>query len=364
MNKKKILYFLHLDWKWIKQRPHFIAEHLTDFYDIKVVYMASKEFFFNSVESTPNEHNIDMHPIFRLPYYENNLIYNLNKAYIRFYLKILIKIYDPDYLWLTFPQLYDYLPVDYNFKLIYDCMDDVSSLDMPDSLKKRTIYLEQELLKIAFKTFVSSKNLLKKLNGEYGSNKKIFLVRNAFGGDIIDINYKNFQKSRESYKIGFIGAIPPYFDFEILHHTLEEFENIEYHLIGPFERKNVDPWLHDRIKFYGVISHKKLYDIAKDFDCLILPLKLNDLVKSVDPVKIYEYINYNKPIISVFYDELEYFSQYVYFYSNKQELNDLLKNLVRIDFQKNYSNIDRLRFLENNSWDIRTQKIIESIEKD
>lgn len=361
MNKKKILYFMHLDWKWIKQRPHFIAEHLTDFYDVKVVYMASKEFFINSAESTNNEKNLNINPAFRLPYYQNNLIYGLNKIFMQFYLKILIRNYNPDYLWLTFPQLYDYMPANYKGEIIYDCMDDVSYVEMPDNLKRRTIYLEKNLLKNASKIFVSSKSLLNKLNRECGSNAKIILVRNAFGGNIIDLNDEIFIKKRELYKIGFIGAIPPYFDFEVLHQTLEEIGNIEYHLVGPFEPEVTDKWLHDRIKLYGVINHNKLYNVAKEFDCLILPLKVNDLVKSVDPVKMYEYINFNKAIIAVFYNELEYFSQYAYFYSNKEELTDLLKNLIKTDFHKKYSDIERLQFLKNNSWDVRIHKIVKSL---
>lgn len=352
---------MHLDWKWIKQRPHFIAEHLTDYYDVKVVYMASKEFFINSSESTTNEKNMDINPVFRLPFYENDLVYYLNKIYIGFYLNVLIKSYDPDYIWLTFPQLYEYIPFNRRFKIIYDCMDDASSIDLEENLKKRTINLEMELLKNASKIFVSSKNLIKKLSDEYGYNERIILVKNAFGGNIIDLNDENIPKSRKSYKIGFIGAIPPYFDFEMLHYTLEEFENIEYHLIGPFERRTTDPWQHDKIKLYGVINHNKLYDIAKEFDCFILPLKINDLVKSVDPVKMYEYVNFNKPIITVFYDELEYFSQYVYFYSNKEELIDLLKNLIKADFPKNYSGSERLNFLKYNSWDMRVYKIVKSL---
>ena len=42
MKRKKILYIMHVDWNWIKQRPHFIAEELTTWYDIKVVYPHAK----------------------------------------------------------------------------------------------------------------------------------------------------------------------------------------------------------------------------------------------------------------------------------------------------------------------------------
>ncbi len=52
------------------------------------------------------------------------------------------------------------------------------------------------------------------------------------------------------------------------------------------------------MKFYGPIDDDKLYKNVQNFDCLIMPFKLNKLIFSVDPVKLYEYINYNKPIVS------------------------------------------------------------------
>ncbi|MGI6483581.1 MAG: hypothetical protein ACOX08_09975 [Methanobacterium sp.] len=79
---KKILYLMHLEWNWNKQRPQFIAEGLNDYFDIKVIYMASKQFLFKNVSiSIPNGNKIGISPVFRLPFYENKWIYHLNKFY-------------------------------------------------------------------------------------------------------------------------------------------------------------------------------------------------------------------------------------------------------------------------------------------
>jgi hypothetical protein len=130
---------------------------------------------------------------------------------------------------------------------------------------------------------------------------------------------------------------------------------MEYHFIGPIELKNV--LIEDRIKFYGTIEHKELYDHVKDFDCFVMPFKINELIQSVDPVKIYEYINFDKPIISVYYKELEYFSNFIYFYSNTEELLELLYQMVNKGFLRKYSNEERVKFLKKNSWDVRVKEI-------
>ena len=39
MNKKyKILYFMNVDWCWIRQRPHILAQLLDTKYDLTVLY--------------------------------------------------------------------------------------------------------------------------------------------------------------------------------------------------------------------------------------------------------------------------------------------------------------------------------------
>ena len=37
-NMKKILYVMNVEWNWIKQRPHFIAEGLSKNYHVEVLY--------------------------------------------------------------------------------------------------------------------------------------------------------------------------------------------------------------------------------------------------------------------------------------------------------------------------------------
>lgn len=361
MDKKKILYIMHVDWNWIKQRPHFIAEGLSDFYDINVIHFCSKRYLLrNSDNSTSNEKNFKLLPAFRLPFYQNKAIYALNKTYMKIYFKLLIEKYDPDFIWITFPQLYDYIPSNTDCKIIYDCMDEASGFDFQNSLHSKILEVEKRLVNNASIIFASSNYLCKNLNKNYGCKDKLAVIRNAFNGKIID-NEVNDIKKHETFKIGYVGTIGELIDFNRIKTTLDEIKNIEYHFIGPYVRD--DKIEHDKIKFYGTVNHEKLYDYVKNFNCLIMPFKLNKQVKSVDPVKLYEYINYNKPIISIYYKELDYFSQFIYFYSNTKELLNLLKHMIKNNFVTKYSCSERTKFLEANSWDVRVAEITKYLAK-
>ena len=354
--KQKILYIMHVDWRWIKQRPHFIAEGLSDFYDVTVVHFCSKRYLFQNPFISDTNNNLNILPAFRLPLYQNSNIYNLNKFYMQIYFKLLLKKYKPDIIWITYPQLYDYIPEN-NCKIIYDCMDLATGFDFPEYFESKIMDLEEKLVKDSSIVFTSSKYLFNRLRDVYNCQNKLFLIRNAFGGEIITEKFdvEDSEKKLGTYKIGYVGTISKWFDFDNIKLTLDEIKNIEYHLIGPCELKS--PLNEERIKLYGVINHEDLYDYVKHFDCFIMPFKLNELVRSVDPVKLYEYINYNKPILSVYYEELDYFSQFISFYSNIDEFINLLKQMVEREFTNKYKDLERIDFLNDNSWNVRINQI-------
>lgn len=352
---------MHIDWNWNKQRPQFIAEGLSDYFDIKVIYMVSKRFLFKNHKSSTNN-KLDVVPAFRLPFYENRWIYELNKLYLKTYFNFIIKKFKPDFIWITFPQLFDYIQSGTSCKIIYDCMDLATGFEFSDDFRLKVADQEKKLIKESDFVFASSKKLYSKLIEEYQCGNKLFLIRNAFGGQII--SDKNIPKQNDKepiYKIGYVGSINESFDFKKILLTLDHKENIEYHLIGPLDQ--VEEINNERIKFHGFIEYDKLYENVKNFDALIVPFKITERILAADPGKIYGYINYNKPIISVYYEELSYFSEFIYFYSSGEDLLKLLNDLSEGGFVRKYSNEERINFLKNNSWDVRVNEIREYLNK-
>ncbi len=54
-NKQSILYLMHIPWGWIKQRPHFIAEILSNFYSVNLFCEKGREKN-NITKSTKKKH--------------------------------------------------------------------------------------------------------------------------------------------------------------------------------------------------------------------------------------------------------------------------------------------------------------------
>jgi glycosyltransferase involved in cell wall biosynthesis len=94
----------------------------------------------------------------------------------------------------------------------------------------------------------------------------------------------------------------------------------------------------------------------------MMPFKLNNLIESVDPVKFYEYINFNKDIISIYYKEIDRYSKYVYFYLDFETFKNAMSEMINNPSNK-YSDEDRKEFLKVNTWERRAQQIKNIIDK-
>jgi hypothetical protein len=279
---------------------------------------------------------------------------------LRIFFVMVLSKYKPNYIWITSPELLPYIPEN-NSKLIYDCMDDICGFHHSPAYRNELEDLEKNLVLHSSLIVASSQQLINVIKSRVKCSKKVYLIRNAFGGDILPAQVFSPLKQKEIYKIGYIGTISSWFDYDAINHCIEKINNIEIHLIGPVDTGLINN-INERIHFYGPIEHQNLYNYCKGFDCLILPFKINQLIKSVDPVKLYEYINFNKPIISVYYEEIDRFSPFVYFYNDSNSLYQLLTSLINQSFPKKYTNQERQGFLETNSWDIRVKEIIHHIE--
>ena len=158
-----------------------------------------------------------------------------------------------------------------------------------------------------------------------------------------------------------MGTIASWFDLDILQATLSHFDNIDYHLVGPSELP-ASVGHTPNIHFYGPVNYDDLYSYVKTFDVLMMPFKVCELVRSVDPVKLYEYVNFGKPIISVYYQELDQFAPFVYWYSSETELMAVIDALLCSGCQPKYGSEQRVKFLQDNSWSERTIQISHALD--
>lgn len=350
---KKILYLMGIDWHWIKQRPQIVAEMLSKDYDVTVAYY--KEILGKVMLRKVDDEPKNSIPIRVIPYRDKSKILYLIQKNIFSYLVKDIEQYD--IIWIGHPLLYRYIPKSYQGKIVYDCMDNHTALCNDLKIKKMIYYSENELMKRVDLVFTSSSSLKNTIERKYKNTS--VLVRNGFIADTI--HRPSVLLNKNGLRIGYFGTIAEWIDFSLLIKSLEKINTLEYYLWGPISALRIPQ--HPRLIFEGVVEHHMLWDKAKDTDCLIMPFIVNDIIEAVDPVKLYEYISMGKIIIAPYYEEIERFEPYVYFYHNENEMLQLLDKLQKKELTFKYTDVQQDEFLEDNTWERRYDAIRKNLMK-
>jgi teichuronic acid biosynthesis glycosyltransferase TuaH len=356
--KPRILYAMHVDWDWIKQRPHFIAEELASGFDLTLLYPFN--YRRDRLIKRASDARIRRLPLWFIPCRDRySVLLLLNRFVISGLIWVLIRAIRPEIIWITHPLLYEYFPRrSGRAKLVYDCMDDPQGFFFPNNTaRERIVRLERRLLEAADLVFVSSARLQELIETRADGPARTVLIRNAFGGAILPDKADQAGPIQTPGRviIGYCGTVSTWFDFAALQYCLDRHPELEFLIIGPVD--HAVPLQHERIHYTGPVPHAELYGHVQDCSALIMPFTTNELVRSVDPIKLYEYINFAKPIIAVYYEEIRQFSGFVDFYTTPEELLRVIQALQATGFAVKYSARGRMAFLEENSWRVRAELI-------
>lgn len=366
----RIIYLMHVSWFWAKQRPQFIAQHLSKENKITVIYpqqFGKKDKYVENLDP-----NLKIKYFRRIPgAYKIKLIGMVHDLIVA--CQLWSDIRKSDIVWVTHPFLYRFL-IFFNFstnvKLVYDCMDDV--LEFPDTVnnevrRKSILKLEEALVSRSKIIFSTSHYLSEKLKKRYGSNLNPKLVNNAINiesftkksyEELPDVIEKCFRD--DCVNIVYVGTISSWLDLDLIRKSISVQDKLNYILVGPSE---IFLQNEERLNFPGPIKHELVPALLKRADVLVMPFILNELILSVNPVKLYEYVYSNRPIVSIRYEETEQFSPYVMLYKNEEEYLKIMQELVFGDFplldvESNQS------FVKNNTWNKRVEIIQECLNKE
>ena len=350
---KKMLYMCAIEWKWIAQRPHFLEMELENYYDITVLSPV------HVLKKMKTQKNTKLPKKFKefylLPYQEKvGIISGLSKLLFRSKVR---NIGDYDIIWLGSSLFEKYIPADYKGIVVFDYMDDCISMQS-DVRMKKAYEISQEKLSKRADLICASSNYLINLLPDYAKEKSI-LVRNAFRGET-RIPPKSASDSdltrseQKKIKLGYVGTIAAWMDNNLLLSAQKEHPETEYHFWGPSEIEEIS---ENGFFYHGVVDHGRIPEVVEGMDALMMPFIVNDIVKAVDPVKLYEYISYGKTIISVGYPEVERFGDYVWLYKSEAEFIDLLRKLSEGMLVCKYDSETQKTFLEQNTWAMRAKDV-------
>lgn len=368
MDKKaRVLYLMHVDWNWIKQRPHFLAETLSAYFDIDVYYGKS---FHRSKNLSRNQapEGLAIKPLIRLPMFLCKFPVLKKAAGLVNRILIGYKIKKYDIVWFCHPVFFDDVApaLREGQTVVYDCMDDV--LEFPSVKKDRALSkylsgLEKRLTERSQHVFCSAVNLKRKLSKRFGFPGKYRLVNN--GMNLAPGSYSVKPElpagileamNVPGKTMTYIGTISEWMDFELVLAGLEENPGLTCFLFGPLA-PGVEVPSHPRLVYLGPVAHRLIMQVMKKSDLLVMPFRLNELILSVDPVKLYEYVYSGVPTLALGYPETEKFGDFVYLYRNRKEFLAVLKRLAEGKLKAKKNSAACRKFSSLNTWEHRASDI-------
>jgi teichuronic acid biosynthesis glycosyltransferase TuaH len=348
----KILYMMHVEWGWIKQRPHFIAEGLSKNNTVQVFYETS----FNKFIRSANPTTIPKRRLFNIPFRGRFKIVSFLDVLIN---KIIVSIYNKmykyDVVWLCHPSHVKYVK-HLKIPIVYDCMDNHVEFELRPKLGESISDYERYLFLNARHVFFSSEKL-QSINVGSVNIKHSVLLNGISSNLLVTTEEMEFNVRRDGIikNIMYFGTVASWFDFNAVSLLLSVCPLVRFTIIGPIE-DGLSVYRHERLKYTGPVEHEKLIDACKDADAFIMPFIVSDLILSVDPVKLYEYIAFGKPIISVNYPGLARFSNFINPYNSDIELEEIGER-INSGKIKTYDEISRQSFLQSSTWDMRCEAV-------
>ena len=103
-------------------------------------------------------------------------------------------------------------------------------------------------------------------------------------------------------------------------------------------------------------EYKKIFPIIQLSYALVMPFVVNELIRSVNPVKLYEYIYSGKPVIAARYEETEKFGDFVYLYKDSSDFIRIVETINKANKDEDY--LTKCRdFVMSNTWESRCKVI-------
>lgn len=280
-----------------------------------------------------------------------------------------IQLYSTDWK-LSVKNIEDYISRGYKF--IYEYIDDLSpelsgTKELPKNIIDKYEYvMEHEDTYVVVTATKLEENVIKrrgKKNLVFSSNGVDYKFFKS-----IDKNY-NFEDefleilNNKKPIICYYGALAKWFDYDLIK-KIAKTNKYSIVLFGIKYDESFDENMNnvENVYFMGPRDYKVLKNYADKCDVMIIPFKINNITEATSPVKIFEYMALNKPIVITDLKECRNYKS-VFLSKSYDEFLDNLDLALKKKNDKNYIKLLDKEAKEND-WNIKAKLIIKLIKKD
>jgi len=189
------------------------------------------------------------------------------------------------------------------FKIIYDYIDEITPIISP---VKISLDRHKKLTNDDVDLVIATADTLYKEMVQRFPSEKVLYIPNG-------VDYTHFKKTRTNAEypsdlkniilekkpiIGYYGAFAKWIDYRLIEYIAEERKNWNIVLIGPdYDGSIISMAKKNNIIYLGQKKYDDLPNYAVWFDVAIIPFSNGQIARSTSPLKLFEYMAMNKPVV-------------------------------------------------------------------
>ncbi|MFH1187350.1 MAG: glycosyltransferase [bacterium] len=246
-------------------------------------------------------------------------------------------------------------------EVVFDAVDDWSKHNVYKKQKSLLIKNYQKIKDETDVIFTVSKELKDQL---FSGISKAHWVPNG-----VDVEHfkkltervPNSMKDLKHPIIGYEGVIQDRLDIDLIKYLAQKNPDKNFVFVGWLWR-GLDEIINreftnlENVRFVGRKTYDELPDYMHLFDVAIIPHKINEFTKTMNPLKIYEYLACGKPIVSANVSGVKDFKNFIKVASNKEEFNQYINEVLKNDSEE--LRLARLAEAGGHIWEKRVEVML------
>lgn len=242
----------------------------------------------------------------------------------------------------------------------YLTIDDISQ---SAHVNKHGVKLEEEMVANADVTFTTSREL-RRLKLPF--SKEVYVVPNAADVTLFKTALaENLPTPKEIENVKtpiviYTGHLEHRTNFDLLKYVIKDHSDKTFLMVGPVTLEKellAELQSFPNIIFAGSKNIKELPAYLQHSHCAIIPYKHNTLTRSIYPLKVNEYLAAGKPVVSTtFSDDIMDFQEVITAVPDAPSFSKAITDAILDDSKEKVD--QRVRFVENNTWETRTNEIL------
>ena len=232
-------------------------------------------------------------------------------------------------------------------KIIYEMIDDWDSALGGEWYSRE---IEREIIRLSEGLIGTAPSLQKRL--EEVSGREALFLPNAVNSRLFnpDRYYPRPADLPEGEFVAiYIGALwGVWFDWDLLVEIAKKYPRAAVVVIGDYRGQCPDP--QPNLHFLGLKPQTTLPGYLAHADVALIPWKVSPITQATSPLKLYEYLAMNTPVVAPKLDPLEEIPG-VYLAEGQEEFLDLVQQVVESELP-----VDQVEaFIQENNWQARVR---------